>query len=79
MLVLGRLQGQSIRIGSDISVQVNHVDLVTGYVKLGFIAPDDVIIDREEIYQRKKSGAPNIPKYLSEDDAKCLLRHNTKS
>ena len=77
MLILGRNIGQIIRIGDDISVHISHVDLVTGYVKLGFTAPDDVIIDREEVYQRRKLH-PRMPKHLSEDDIKCQLRHNTK-
>ena len=66
-----------IRIGDDIQVHIHHVDLVTGQVKLGFIAPPHVVIDREEVYQRKQNGQP-MPKYLSKDDIKCQLKHNTK-
>lgn len=77
MLVLGRRPGESIRIGKDIQVCITHVDLQTGYVKLGFTAPSDVVIDREEIYQRKLKDLC-APSYLSEDDTQCPLKHNTK-
>lgn len=77
MLVLGRKPKEIVRIGEDITVHVTSVDAYTGYVKLGFVAPPGVIIDREEVYQRKKHGI-NIPKHLSEEDIKCQLLHNTK-
>lgn len=77
MLVLGRRLKETIRIGEDITVQVTSVDMHTGFVKLGFVAPPDVVIDREEIYQLRKRGQ-NIPKHLSEDDIKCQLLHNTR-
>lgn len=77
MLVLGRKPKQIVRIGEDITVQVTSVDPHSGYVKLGFVAPPEIQIHREEIYQRKKRGI-DMPKYLSEEDIKCQLLHNTK-
>jgi len=53
-----------------------NVDRVTGQVKLGFEAPKDTEIDREEVYFRRKSGW-TLPKHLSEDDIKCLQKYNT--
>lgn len=65
-------------IGENITVTVTDVDLVTGRIKLGFDAPDDIIIDRHEVRERRLAGWPRMPKYLSEDDIKCLQQHNTK-
>ena len=78
MLVLQRVKNESVMIGDDITVTVTDVCLYTGRVKLGFSAPSDVTIDREEIYLRRKSGW-TIPKHLDEDDLKCLQKHNTIS
>jgi carbon storage regulator CsrA len=77
MLSLTRNKGQKVYINDNIVVVVMNVDFVTGQVRLGFEAPKDTIIDREEVHIRRKSGW-TLPKHLSEDDAKCLLRHNTK-
>jgi carbon storage regulator len=47
MLVLSRKNGQCARIGDVIEVKVLAID--GGRVKLGFSAPPDVHIQREEI------------------------------
>lgn len=75
MLVLQRLKGETVMIGDDISVTITDVDPISGRIKLGFTAPKDVIIDREEIYFRRKSGW-KIPKHLPEDDVICQQKHN---
>ena len=50
MLILTRRVGEIIRINDDISIQVL---IVCGQqVKLGIVAPLDVAVHREEIYQR---------------------------
>jgi len=47
MLVLSRKHGECVRIGESIEVKVLEID--GGRVKLGFSAPPDVAIQREEI------------------------------
>ena len=47
MLVLSRKSGESINIGGDIEVKV--LDICGGRVRLGFSAPLDVNIQRQEI------------------------------
>jgi len=50
MLVLTRKLGESIRVGDDIKITI--VDLDGRYAKLGIEAPRNVIIHREEVYER---------------------------
>ena len=50
MLILARSEGEEVRIGDDVKVSV--VKIENGRVVLGFDAPDDVIIHREEIHQK---------------------------
>ena len=50
MLILTRRVGEIIRINDDISIQVLSVS--GQQVKLGIVAPGDVAVHREEIYQR---------------------------
>ena len=55
MLVLSRNAGQSIMIGDDVKIIV--VGVRGGQVRLGFEAADNIIIDRSEIHESKKSEA----------------------
>jgi len=50
MLILTRKIGESINIGHDIKVTV--VSLEGGQIRLGIEAPRDVIIHREEVYNK---------------------------
>jgi len=50
MLILTRKEGESLRLGDDITVTV--VSVKGGNVRLGVTAPRDVAIHREEIYAR---------------------------
>ena len=50
MLILTRRAGDTIRINDDISIQV--LTICGQQVKLGIVAPLDVAVHREEIYQR---------------------------
>jgi carbon storage regulator len=52
MLVLSRSINQTVRIGDDVHVIVLSVDC--GKVQLGFKAPKEVEVHREEIYWRIK-------------------------
>ena len=49
MLVLTRKVGELIRIGEDVSVQV--LEVRGNQVKLGFAAPKEIRIFREEIFR----------------------------
>ena len=48
MLVLTRREGESLIIGDDIIITVLNLD--KKQVDLGISAPDDVAINREEVY-----------------------------
>lgn len=57
MLILTRKVGESIMIGTNITVKVLGVR--SGQVKLGIDAPRDLPVHREEIYERIKAESPN--------------------
>lgn len=52
MLVLSRKRNESIVINEDIRITV--IDVRGDTVRLGFEAPKEVLIDREEVYKQKK-------------------------
>lgn len=54
MLVLMRRKGETIRIGEDVTFTV--IGIGGGQVRVGIEAPRHVIVDREEVYERRKSG-----------------------
>lgn len=53
MLVVTRRPGETIRIGGDITIMVTKVRGDT--VHIGITAPDGVVIDREEVHERRRS------------------------
>ena len=53
MLILSRRTGESVKIGDDVTVTVLGVKGTN--IRLGFIAPKNVAVHREEIYQRLKT------------------------
>jgi len=53
MLVLRRKQNESIMIGDDVKVTV--VEIGSKFVKLGFTAPEDIPIHRQEVYEARQS------------------------
>jgi cytosine deaminase len=57
MLVLSRLRDQSVMIGGDVEVKV--VDVRGDKVRLGFIAPRAVSVDRKEVFEQKLASASN--------------------
>ena len=52
MLVLTRREGESIRIGDDIIITVFNLN--KKQIDVGITAPKDVIVNREEVYQKKQ-------------------------
>lgn len=57
MLVLTRKPGEKIRIGADVIVEV--VAMGRGGVRLGLIAPPEVVIRREELCRDPATRAPS--------------------
>jgi len=58
MLVLTRKLNEKIRVGDDIVVTVIQID--KGSVKIGFEAPDNVAIYRDEVYEKIKNEDRNM-------------------
>lgn len=54
MLMLSRKTGEQIVIGGNIVLTIS--DAGHGRVKLGFVAPHDVRIDRMEVHQERLHG-----------------------
>jgi carbon storage regulator len=53
MLILTRRAGESVKIGDEMTVTVLGVK--GGQVRLGFTAPPNVAVHREEVYERIKA------------------------
>jgi carbon storage regulator len=51
MLILSRRTNESVRIGADVIITV--VGLSGNQIRLGITAPPNVVVDREEVHQRK--------------------------
>ena len=79
MLVLGRRQGENIRIGDDIKVIV--LEVRGGQIKLGIEAPLSVQVHREEIYERIQRQNRRAAAMTAGDveDAARELRQNGRS
>ena len=63
MLTLTRKVGESIRIGDEIEIVVKEIR--RNQVRIGIVAPRDVTIYREEVYEAIKD--PNAEKADSEE------------
>jgi carbon storage regulator len=59
MLILSRRPNESLRIGGEIIVTVLGVS--GNQIRLGISAPLNIVVDREEIHQRKVAARAAIP------------------
>jgi carbon storage regulator len=59
MLVLSRKKNESIVINSDVVVTV--VEIRGDKVRLGIVAPKDVSVHREEVYEAIHGTKPTLP------------------
>jgi carbon storage regulator len=59
MLILTRRVGEVIKIGEEISVTV--LEVKGNQVRMGFSAPKDVAVHREEVFARIKAEQPSNP------------------
>ncbi|ANO52150.1 carbon storage regulator CsrA [Woeseia oceani] len=58
MLILTRRAGETVMIGSDVTITVLGVK--GNQVRIGINAPRDVAVHREEIFERIKNEQSNI-------------------
>jgi carbon storage regulator len=58
MLVLTRKMGEEIVIGDNIHVMV--VAIKGDTVRIGIAAPEEVIVDRQEVYERRMKEKPTF-------------------
>lgn len=60
MLVLARRKNEKVFIydGKKLLAEVTVAAICGKKVKLGFTAPENITIDREEVFERKKEGKP---------------------
>jgi len=65
MLVLSRFRDQKVMIGDDISITV--VDIRGDKVRLAFSAPRDIIIHRQEVYDKIQKQKDEDAKQKDQD------------
>ena len=58
MLILTRRLGESVKVGDEVTVTVLGVKGTQ--VRLGFAAPRDVAVHREEVYERLRAAPADI-------------------
>ena len=58
MLILTRRLGESVKVGDEVTVTVLGVKGTQ--VRLGFAAPRDVAVHREEVYERRRAVRADI-------------------
>ena len=56
MLILSRRNGESIRIGDEVTITILQVK--GGQIKIGINAPREVAVHREEVYRRLSEELP---------------------
>lgn len=76
MLVLRRKVGETIMIGDNIHVQILEID--GDQIKIGLIAPKDVQILRQELYEgivAENMAAKDQPSHLQQEEILNLLKN----
>lgn len=76
MLVLRRKVGETVMIGNDIEVQILGIE--GDQIKLGFMAPKDVQILRQELYEgivAENLAAKDHTNQLQQDQILNLLKN----
>jgi carbon storage regulator len=58
MLILSRRVGETLRIGSNVTVTV--VGVKGSYIRIGISAPASVPVHREELYERIRRGTAQV-------------------
>jgi len=58
MLILTRRQAESIIIGDNV-IRITVLGIKGNQVRIGIDAPDDVVILREELYNKENSNSEN--------------------
>jgi carbon storage regulator len=66
MLVLSRKKNESIVINNDITITV--VEIRGDKVRLGIVAPKEVPVHRQEVYEAIHGKAPNEPAVIAKPD-----------
>jgi len=74
MLILSRKIGEAVILDEKITVKV--IDISKGVVRIGFDAPDDMLILREELEQEVKQA--NIEATKSTEDLSALKDFSKK-
>jgi carbon storage regulator len=77
MLILTRRPGQSVMIGDDITITV--VAIRGNQLRLGFTAPQNIAVHREEVYQRiQAEKITNLSQARSDNFRRRLLERSPK-
>jgi len=74
MLILSRKVGEAVVLDEKITVKI--IDISKGVVRIGFDAPDDMLILREELEEEVKKA--NIEATKSVDDLSALKDFSKK-
>jgi carbon storage regulator len=67
MLILSRRANETLHIGADITVKV--LGIQGNQVRLGLVAPREVVIDRSEVHQRKMAEYRAAPQPVAAQEA----------
>src|SRR6266480_3096631 len=70
MLVLSRQRDQSVIIGRQVEVKV--VDIRGDKVRLGFVAPHEVEVDRKEVFEQKQARLNAAPATVTPQERQAM-------
>lgn len=75
MLILTRNIGESLKIGDEITITI--INTLNNQTKIGISAPKNIVVDREEIYHRKKNNPS--PPTASQSQTRSEVRNSKQS